>query len=169
MEITFFLTIMEQLEVFQSNACNANFPQVKHLYVFQRTPCWTARRDDFSFPRWMMTLFKVYPPLMYMLRLVYYWRNEFLYVLGTSALCKWDFTYFQFLKWWMKLICTEKYFFYFRWQLHYIKREKPPIEVFWNYIFSLNRPIKLGMKMRKLKLNGQIKSLSCDKPWLENK
>ncbi len=55
--------------------------QVKTLTVFQRTPCWVPPKDDFAHPKWLNFLFKMYPPLMYCLRLAYFLRGEFGYMM----------------------------------------------------------------------------------------
>ena len=52
------------------------FFQVKQLYVFQRTPCWVSEKSATVYPDWLKSLFKFYPPLLYMFRLYFYWYRE---------------------------------------------------------------------------------------------
>lgn len=47
-----------------------------HVTVLQRTPCWVPSRDEYTYPGWMKLLFKLYPPLMYCVRVFYFWRHE---------------------------------------------------------------------------------------------
>ncbi len=57
-------------------------PKVKQLYVFQRTPCWTGEKEDYVYPNWLKTVFRYYPPAMYFLRLLYFWRMELIFFLA---------------------------------------------------------------------------------------
>jgi len=52
---------------------------IEHLYVFQRTPCWSPKRGDFLYPEWMKTLFKYFPLAMKLHRALYFWRGELLF------------------------------------------------------------------------------------------
>ena len=60
--------------------------QVKKLYVFQRTPCWTGPRNDLAHPAWLRFIFKIYPPAMYLVRLFYFWAMELLWVITNYKL-----------------------------------------------------------------------------------
>jgi len=44
--------------------------------VLQRTPCWVPSRDEYTYPGWLKLVFKLYPPLMYCVRIFYFWRHE---------------------------------------------------------------------------------------------
>eukprot|EP00092_Neocalanus_flemingeri_P002922 GFUD01003125.1.p1 GENE.GFUD01003125.1~~GFUD01003125.1.p1 ORF type:complete len:546 (-),score=125.57 GFUD01003125.1:62-1699(-) len=52
---------------------------IEKLYVFQRTPCWSPRRGDIAYPDWAKLMFKHFPPIMVLLRTIYFLRGEFFF------------------------------------------------------------------------------------------
>jgi cation diffusion facilitator CzcD-associated flavoprotein CzcO len=75
----------ERVAVLGTGASSAQFipqiqPQVEHLDVYQRTPCWVLPRPDFAHPRWLMRLFRRVPRLQRALRSAIYYVAEGLVV-----------------------------------------------------------------------------------------
>jgi len=56
--------------------CPEIAPQVKQLYVFQRTPAWVIPRDTRKYPELEKTLFAKVPALRKLHRMRLYWTNE---------------------------------------------------------------------------------------------
>ncbi|MBX7243214.1 MAG: NAD(P)/FAD-dependent oxidoreductase [Bacteroidia bacterium] len=51
-------------------------PEVKHLYVFQRTPAWVTPRKNRKIPEWEKQLYRRLPVLQKIKRSILYWKNE---------------------------------------------------------------------------------------------